>query len=465
MATRRSSGPRPRLAVVGNGMAAAALLDRLARLDAGWDVSVFGDEPHLAYDRTALSGLLAGDRSPRDLLLHDRGWYRRHGFALHLGCPVEVLDVERRRLSTAAGEHGFDACVLATGSLPVVPPIPGADLDGVTTFRSIEDVGRLVAVPRGRRAAVIGGGLLGLEAARGLLARGLEVTVVHLMDRPMERQLDLGAGSFLRDELRRTGMRILVRAVTERIEGRERAAAVVLAGGCRLPADAVVVCAGIRPNTAVAAAAGLDVDRGVRVDDGMATSVPGIFALGECAEHRGVVPGLLAPIREQARVLARRLAGDRSAAYRPAVGTALLRAAGVDVFAGGRVAPEPGEQEVLLRDDAGGSYRRLVLSGETVVGVALVGDLGPMAAAADALARGTRVADRLALLGVGRDDTTPASLPPEAIVCGCNDVTAAAVMAAVDAGCRTRRTVGQRTGAATACGSCAVVVDALLTRR
>lgn len=452
--------PRRRLAIVGNGMAAAALVELLVGLRVDRDIVIFGDEPHAAYDRTALSRLLSGERSREDLRLHDRALYR--DVELHLGCRVEALDVERRVLRTAAGQTPFDECVLATGSLPLALPIPGAELEGVTTFRTLDDVRRLMAVPRGTRAVVIGGGLLGLEAARGLMARGLDVTVVHLMDRPMERQLDLGAGSFLGNELRRTGMRLLLPVAAERIDGRGHVEAVVLADGRRLPAELVVICAGVRPNAGLAAEAGVEVRQGVLVDDRLATSALGVFAVGECAEHRGVTYGLLPPVLEQARVLARVLAGDRSAAFRPAASTALLRAAGVDVFAGGRITPEPGEHEVLVRDDTGGSYKRLVLRGDLVVGVALVGDLGPMPAAADALARGVSVVDRLALLGVGLDDAAPAAVPPEAIVCGCGGVTAGAIAAAVRDGCATREAVCRRTGAATACGSCAPVVDALL---
>jgi nitrite reductase (NADH) large subunit len=453
---------RHRLAIVGNGMAAAALLELLVRRRTDWHIALFGEEPHTAYDRTALSGLLTGERSREDLRLHERALYLRSDVELHLGCRVEALDVERRVLRTAAGETAFDRCVLATGSLPVVPPIPGADLDGVTTFRTLDDARRLITISRRTRAVVIGGGLLGLEAAHGLMARGLDVTLVHLMDRLMERQLDLGAGSFLRDELRRTGMRIVLPAVTERIEGRGHVEEVVLADGTRLPADLVVICAGIRPNADLAAAAGIEVGHGVLVDDRMETSAPGIFSVGECAEHRGVTHGLLAPVLEQARALARVLAGDRAASFNPATSTALLRAAGVDVFAGGRVTPEPGEHEVIVRDDTLGSYKRLVLRGDLVVGAALVGDLSAMPATADALARGVAVVDRLALLGVGVDDAARMAVPPEAIVCGCGGVTAAAISAAVRDGCTTRESLGRRTGAATACGSCAPIIDALL---
>ena len=461
------NGSGRRLAVVGNGMVSVSLLERLAALETDWRVTVLGDEPYPAYDRIGLSQVLAGERAAGDLPLRDRAWYASNGFELRTGCRVLALDPERRRLHLEGCPVEFDACVLATGSLPFVPPIPGADLDGVLGFRTVEDVDAMLARARpGGQAVVIGGGLLGLEAARGLLARGMEVTVVHLVDRLMERQLDHGAAGVLRDELERMGLRVLLSASTRAIEGRGRVERVALAGGDVLPAELVVVCVGVKPNVALAAAAGLDVGRGIRVDDGLATSAAGIYAVGECSEHDGTVYGLVAPLYRQAAVLAERLGGDRTAAFRPLVTATRLKVAGVDVYAGGRTTAEPGDQEVLLRDDGGGVYKKLVLRDDSLVGVALVGDLGPMAALADALARGERVRDRMALLGVGAE-TTPAvgaDLPDHATVCGCNGVTKATILAAIRAegGGATRQCVARRTRASSSCGSCAPVVEGLL---
>jgi nitrite reductase (NADH) large subunit len=456
-----------RLAVVGNGMVSVSLLEQLAALETDWRVMVFGDEPHPAYDRIGLSQVLAGDRAAADLPLRGRDWYAARGFELHTGCRVLAVDPARRTLTTERGDAEFDRCVLATGSLPFVPPIPGAGLDGVLGFRTVDDVDAMLARARpGAAAVVIGGGLLGLEAARGLLVRGMRVTVVHLVDRLMERQLDHGAASVLRDELERMGLRVLLSASTRSIDGAGRVEAVTLADGTVLPADLVVVCAGIKPNVALAAAAGLEVGRGVRVDDRMATSAPGVHAVGECAEHDGMVYGLVAPLYRQAAVLARHLAGDGAAVFRPLVTATRLKVAGVDLFAGGRTVPEAGDREVLLRDDGGGVYKKLVLRDDALVGVALVGDLGPMAALADALASGNRVRDRLALLGVGAEAGPPPGedLPDEATVCGCNGVTKAAILAAIraDGGCTTRQCVARCTRASSSCGSCGPVVDGLL---
>ncbi len=449
------SDARRRLAVVGNGMAGSRLLEELVRHDTDWAVAVFGDEPHPAYDRIALSRVLAGSRAVSDVLLKGVDWYERNGIELHTGCRVLALDAARRELRTAGGTFPFDACVLATGSLPVVPPIPGAELDGVMAFRTLDEVQEMIRrSEHGRRAVVVGGGLLGLEAARGLLERGMEVTVVHLMDRLMERQLDHGAGGLLRSELERIGMNVVLPASTERISGDGRVEEVVLADGVRLPADLVVICAGIKPNTELAAAAELEVGRGVVVDDRMTTSQPAVFAIGECVEHRGTTFGLVAPLYEQAAVLARVLAGDASAAFEPLVSATQLKVAGVDVFAGGRTVAEPGDDEVLLRDDANGVYKKLVLREDRVVGVALLGDLRSMAEAGEALARGAKVGDRLSLLGVGQEQDAElpgAGLPDAAIVCGCNGVSKAAILAAIrrEGGCNTRDCVGRCTRAST----------------
>jgi nitrite reductase (NADH) large subunit len=462
------NGMGRRLAVVGNGMVSVSLLEQLAALETDWRVTVLGDEPRPAYDRIGLSQVLAGERAAGDLPLRGCDWYAAHGFDLRIGCRALALDPDRRRLVTDGFDVEYDACVLATGSLPFVPPIPGADLDGVLGFRTLDDVDAMLERARpGGPAVVIGGGLLGLEAARGLLVRGMRVTVVHLVDRLMERQLDHGAASVLRDELERMGLRVLLSASTRSIEGAGgRVEAVALADGAVLPAELVVICAGIKPNVALAAGAGLAVGRGVLVDDHLATSAPDVYAAGECAEHDGVVYGLVAPLYRQAAVLARRLAGDRAATFRPLVTATRLKVAGVDLFAGGRTVAEAGDREVLLRDDGGGVYKKLVLRDDALVGVALVGDLGPMPAIADALANGDRVRDRMALLGVGAEAGAPAGadLPDEAIVCGCNGVTKAAIVAAIqaDGGCRTRQCVARCTRASSSCGSCAPVVDGLL---
>ena len=459
---------RPRLVVVGHGMAAASLLEHLSGLDARWDVVVFGDEPGPAYDRIALSAVVSGERAPGGLEIRDPGWYAERGIEVHTGVGVRSLDPAARRLRADRSEIGFDACVVATGSTPVVPAIPGTGLDGVRTLRTDGDA-RAIArrAGAGGRAVVLGGGLLGVETACGLLRRGMRVTLAHLGDRLLDRQLDEAAALLLRRELEWMGVRVLLGAAVERIEGRGRVESAVIGDGTRLPADLVVACVGVRPNTGLAAASGVRIGRrGVVVDEGLATSSPGVFALGECTEHRGRTFGTVGPVYDQARVLARRLAGDPAARFAVRPQAARLKVTGLDVYAGGRTLPSPGDDEVVLRDDGAGVYKKLVTRDGAVVGVALVGDLAAMSGAGHALAHGRVVDDGVALLGgiarPGSAAPPAAGLPLDAVVCGCNGVTKAAILTAIGDGHRTREQVARSTRAGTTCGQCGSAVDGLL---
>lgn len=457
-----------RLLVVGNGMAGLRFLERLLEADSTWSVTVFGDEPHPAYDRIALSKVLAGDVAPEAVILRGCEWYEGKGVRLETGCPVVAIHPEERWLEDGFGRrHDYDALVLATGSLPFVPPIEGSDLDGVMTFRTLDEVHELIHRARtGRLAVVVGGGLLGLECARGLQAQGLDVVVVHLMDRLMERQLDSCAAGLVRAELEQLGIRVLLPTTAERIEGDGRVERVRLTNGDVIPADLVVVCAGIRPNTALAAAAGLDVGRGVKVDDRLHASAAHVYAIGECIEHRGQTFGLVEPVYQQAEVLARVIGREEAISYEPRLSATALKVAGIDVFAGGSPTPEPGDQEVVLRDDAGFVYKKLVIREGRVVGAALLGDLRTAPLVANAMSSGAPVKDRLKLLGVGVEagSIVVDDLADEAVVCGCSGVSKAAIVDAIQApgGCATRACVARCTGASGSCGSCAPVVDALL---
>jgi len=457
---------RPRLVVVGHGMAAASLLEHLSHLDARWDVVVFGDEPWPAYDRIALSAVVSGERGPGGLEIRDPGWYAERGIEVHTGVGVRSLDPAARRLRADRSEIGFDACVVATGSVPAVPAIPGTDLDGVRTLRTAGDARAIVRrAGAGGRAVVLGGGLLGIETACGLLRRGMRVTLAHRGARLLDRHLDEPAAQLLRRELEWMG--VLLGASVEGIEGRGRVESAVLAGGARLPADLLVACVGVRPNVGLAAASGLRIGwRGVVVDERLATSSPGVFALGECTEHRGRTFGTVGPVYDQARVLARRLAGDPAARFTDRPHVARLKVTGLDVYSGGRTLPSPGDDEVVLRDDGSGIYKKLVTRDRAVVGVALMGDLAAMPGAGHALAHGRVVDDGVALLGgIARSGSGPppaAGLPADAVVCGCNGVTKAEILTAIGAGHTTRERIGHSTRAATTCGQCGPAVDGLL---
>jgi nitrite reductase [NAD(P)H] large subunit len=365
------------LVIVGNGMAAARLVDELAKSALGrYAIAVIGDEPRLAYNRVLLSSVLAGETASQDIELRPAAWWRDRGVTLKYGCMATEIDVGRRELKIAGDESiAFSRLVLATGSNPLRLNVPGADLAGVHTFRDSRDVDLLLALAAGRkRLVVVGGGLLGLEAAYGLARAGAEVTLVHLMDRLMERQLDARAADLLKSLVERKGIRILLSANTARIEGDAFVEGVELSDGRRIAADAVVFAAGIRPNTDLAKTAGLSVNRGIVVDDQLTTSAPDIFAIGECAEHRGTCYGLVEPAYEQAQVLARHLSG-RPATYSGSVVATNLKVSGIGVFSAGDFTGADGSESIVLSDVGRGTYKKLVIAEGRLTGAVLVGDV------------------------------------------------------------------------------------------
>lgn len=368
---------RERLVVVGNGMASLRLVERLGQHAPGrFDVTVVGAEPSPAYNRVLLSSLLAGEVDEADCRFRERPWYLRQGIRLIAGAAATAIDLEER--AVVVGELTtlpFDRLVLATGSDPIRLPKPGMELPGVVTFRDLADVAAMrAAAARGVRAVVIGGGLLGIEAAYGLVRLGVDTTLVHVMDRLMERQLDARAAALVKSAIEAKGVRVLLAADTAAVEGRERAEAVRLADGRVLPADLVVVAVGVRPCAGLARAAGLDIGRGILVDDGLETSVAGVHAVGECAEHRGMAYGLVEPAYEQAEVLARRLGGE-DARYAGSLLATSLKVSGVPVFSAGTVADEAEAEPIVFSDPRAGAYRKLMVRDGRLVAAVLVGDV------------------------------------------------------------------------------------------
>ncbi len=399
------------LVIIGNGMAAARLVDELAKRALGrYAIAVIGEEPLLAYNRVLLSALLADEVAPTDVELKPERWWRDRGVTLRYGARATSVDIAERSISLANGARlEFSKAVFATGSRPIRLTTPGMELSGVMTFRDIWDVSamRAQAAP-GAPVVVIGGGLLGLEAAHGLAKSGAQVTLVHLMDRLMERQLDAAAADMLRRAVEVRGVQVLLGAETARVVGSRRAEAIELTDGRTLPADLVVVAVGVRPNTAPAAEGGIAVNRGILVDDQLETSAPGVFAIGECAEHRGICYGLVQPGYEQADVLARRLAGEQ-AHYSGSILATNLKVSGVDVFSAGDFLGSPGTESIVLHDPGLGNYRKLVLAQDRLVGAVLCGDNAdatwyldlirsgrPIGALRDDLAFGQTLADRAA---------------------------------------------------------------------
>ena len=366
------------LVVVGNGMAAARLVDELAKVALGrYAIAVIGEEPRLAYNRVLLSSVLAGETASHDIELQPAGWWRDRGVTLKYGCRATEIDVGRRELKIANDESiNFSKLIMATGSTALRLNLPGADLAGVHTFRDTRDVDLLLTLAaQKKRVVVVGGGLLGLEAAYGLAKAGAPVTLIHLMDRLMERQLDAPAAELLKSLVERKGIKVLLNANTARIDGERRVEGVELTDGRRLDADAVIFAAGIRPNVALAKEAGIPVNRGVVVDDHLQTGVADIFALGECAEHRGTCYGLVEPAYEQARVLARHLAGA-TAAYTGSVVSTNLKVSGVGVFSAGDFVGAEGSETIVLSDVKYGAYKKLVIADGHLTGAVLVGETG-----------------------------------------------------------------------------------------
>jgi len=366
------------LVVIGNGMAGMRTVEELLKLAPDmYRISVFGAEPHGNYNRILLSPVLAGEKSVDDIMLHTREWYAANGIALHAGDPVVRIDRKRRIVHAASGlTVAYDRLLVATGSKPFIVPVPGHDLPGVIGFRDLHDVDTMLAASRaGGRAVVIGGGLLGLEAANGLLRRGMDVTVVHVTASLMNQQLDPAAAELLRASLERRGLRILLSRQTAAIEGEGRVQALRFADGESIPADLVVMAAGVRPNVALAQQAGLHVERAIVVDDTLQTYDPRIYAVGECVQHRRATFGLVAPIWDQARVCAAHLAGAGHRRYVQQATATKLKVTGVDLYSAGDIVGGEGSEDLVLRDRRGGVYKRLVLSGRRLTGAVLYGDV------------------------------------------------------------------------------------------
>ena len=453
------AGSAPRTLVIGGGMAGMAVVEQLLAHGApGASVTLVGAEPELPYDRIKLSHALAGEAAPEQLTLRDAGWFADRGVRMRSGVAAVVLDPDNGAAELSDGSVAeFDRFVVATGSQPALPPIEGLHRRGVHSFRSLRDVARILAAPPGDApAVVIGGGLLGLEAARGLQARGHRVRVIHIADRLMEQQLDSLGAELLGRRLRELGIQVELSAATTAITGNGRAEAVQLADGTEFEAGLVVVATGIRPDVSLARAAGLKVARGVVVDDELRTSARSGWAVGECAEHRGVVYGLWAPLLRHAKTAAAVMSGKPSS-FHGAVPATTLKVMGIDLFCAGRVEPRDGEEQLLSLDSRRGRYRKLVLDGERLVGAVLLGDLEEAPALRRLVEDGAMVPRELLEEGVR------AAPPSDGIVCSCAAVTHEQIEGAIVAnGLERVSEVARVTGACTGCGSCKSQIERIL---
>jgi nitrite reductase (NADH) large subunit len=377
-AADRAQAGRERLVLVGNGLAGMRVLEELLRIaPERYAITVFGAETHDPYNRIMLSPVLAGEKSREDIVTHDAAWFEQHGITQFLGDPVVFIDRQRRLVHSRQGRVvAYDRLILATGSRPAMPAIPGIDLPGVVPFRDFDDVARMLdACGPGKRAVVIGGGLLGIEAADGLVQRGTDVTLVHRSAVLLNQQLDAEAAQLLTRTLQGRGLKLCLSADTECLLGESRVSGVQLRDGRLLPADLVVIAIGVRPNHELAQRSELHCARGVVVNDALRTDDPAIYAVGECVEHRGATFGLVAPLWEQARVCAGQLAGEHDREYQRRATATKLKVSGIDLYSAGDFSEAPGRESLVLRDTARGVYKRLVLEHGRICGVVLYGDV------------------------------------------------------------------------------------------
>jgi len=467
---------RTRLVMVGNGMAGVRTLEELLKLAPDlYDIVVFGAEPHANYNRILLSPVLSGEMTLQEIMLNDESWYRKHGIRLHLGKQVVRIDRAARKVIAADGtEEGYDRLLLATGSTPVILPIPGSRLPGVVTYRDIGDTQAMIdASVRSGCALVIGGGLLGLEAANGLKQRGMDVTVVHLMPWLMERQLDRTAAELLQRSLEGRGLRFLLERETEEILERDgRVAGVRFADGEVVPAELVVMAVGIRPNTELARSCGLHCDRGVVVSDTMQTHDPRVYAVGECVAHRGVTYGLVAPLFEMSKVCANHLAQFGIGRYEGSVTSTKLKVTGIDVFSAGDFIGGDDSEEIVLHDAVGGVYKKLVIRDDRLVGGVLYGDTVDGAWYLQLLRDKQPIADIRDHLMFGQSHLGNAGhqgqekavgMPDHMEVCGCNGVTKGAIVQCIKSkGLFSLEDVRKHSKASSSCGSCTGLVEQIL---
>ena len=466
-----------KLVMVGNGMAGVRTLEEILKSSPDlYDITVFGAEPHANYNRILLSPVLAGEMTLKEIMLNDVDWYEKNGITLHLNKQVTKIDRVARKVIAADGTvESYDRLLLATGSNPFVLPIPGKDLPGVITYRDIHDTNAMIeAAGKYKHAVVIGGGLLGLEAANGLKLRGMDVTVVHLAEWLMERQLDNTAADMLKKSLENKGLRFMLRKQTTAIIGNAdgRVAGLSFADGEEIPADLVVMAVGIKPNDDLAKSAGIHCTRGIVVSDTMQTFDPRIYAVGECVSHRGIAYGLVAPLFEMAKVCANHLAHLGIGRYEGSVTSTKLKVTGVDLFSAGNFQGGADTEEILLHDAIGGVYKKIVLKDDRIVGSVMVGDTGDGAWYFQMLREKqsvTEIRDHLmfgqAHLGNSghQGQSNAAQMPDTMEVCGCNGVCKGVIVKAIkENGLFTLDDVRKHTKASSSCGSCTGLVEQIL---
>ncbi|MDM5329244.1 nitrite reductase large subunit NirB [Neobacillus sp. CF12] len=458
-----------KLVMIGNGMAGVRTIEEILKLSPEqFEITIFGQEPHPNYNRIKLSNILQGDTSFDEIIINPLDWYKENNIQLFTGESITKIDVESKKVISDQGrEVAYDELIIATGSNSFILPIPGADKIGVTGFRDIKDCEMMIkSAAEYKKAVVIGGGLLGLEAARGLLNLGMKVDVVHLMPSLMERQLDPIASSLLKAELESQGMRFLMEKETVEVIGDERVAGLRFKDGSFVQADLVVMAIGIKSNTIVAKNSGIYVNRGIVVNDYMETSAPHVYAVGECAEHREIVYGLVAPLYEQGKVLAERLCGREASAYEGSVTGTQLKVAGVDLFSAGEIYEDGTTKSIMVYNEYEGIYKRALIRNNRIVGIVLYGDTKDSTRLYRMLSKkeditGISIFESQCSAEGGSGDI--ASMPNDELVCGCNGVTKGAIVEAIKTqGLITLDQVSHCTNAGRSCGRCKPMVNDIL---
>ncbi|SFB61856.1 nitrite reductase (NADH) large subunit [Cohnella sp. OV330] len=466
---------KKKLVMIGNGMAGVRALEHLLKLAPElYEITIFGAEPYPNYNRIMLSSVLAGGTELKDIVINDWDWYSENRITLHVGHTVNRIDTDARKVYSDQGaEAAYDTLIMATGSRPFMLPLPGADKEGVIGFRDIADCETMFEASRSyKNAVVIGGGLLGLEAARGLLNLGMNVSVVHISPNLMNRQLDEPASKMLQKELEAQGMKFLLRKQSELIYGKKRVKGLRFTDGSEVEADLIVMAVGIKPNVSLAKSAGLAVNRGIVVNDYMETNVPNVYAVGECAEHRGIAYGLVAPLYDQGAVLAKRLAGVDTAGYEGSMTSTKLKVSGVDVFSAGQYEETPGTRALRYQDELDGVYKKIVIQDDKLVGAVLFGDTTDGASLFSIMKKGESIKgkEKELLLGFapGGGAVSPASrlesMADDEIVCGCNGVSKGSIKDAIETkGCATVGEIKACNKATGSCGGCKPLVEGLLS--
>lgn len=463
------------LVLIGNGMAGVRTLEEVLKLEPEkYNITVFGEEPYGNYNRILLSPVLAREKTISEIMLNDEQWYIDNGITLHKGKKVKEINRARREVVAEDGTAAaYDRLIIATGSLPFMLPLPGADKEGVVSFRDISDVDTMLdAAAKYKKAVVIGGGLLGLEAANGLMKQGMDVTIVHLMDSLMERQLDKPASRMLQQSLEERGMRFLMEHASEEILGDKRVTGLKFKDGSTIDADLLVMAVGIKPNFELAQQSGLYCERGLVVNDTMQTYDPRIYAVGECVQHRGIAYGLVAPLFEQGKVAANHLAEYGIGRYEGTVTSTRLKVTGIELFSAGDFLGDDESEEMVFHDVAAGSYKKLVIRDNKIIGAVLYGDtidgtwyFQMMKDGTDISAFRNTVLSGQAHLGDSGhgEETRVAAMSDDAEICGCNGVCKGEILSAItEKKLFTLDDVRSHTKASASCGSCTGLVESLL---